>query len=260
VFNRIRNGLSFANVISLIALFVALGGSGYAAVQLQKNSVSAKQIKRNAVRKSEIARNAVRSPEVKNRSLRAADFAAGQLPSGPQGPQGTQGPAGPQGPQGPQGPAGPEGPAGEDAPVEAVVRSAFASDLNNALVGASGTAVTTTIQAPTSGYLFVSASSDVHNYSATDFVDCLVTVNGSIIGESRRSIELNALSNVAGGGGDETVSVNREENCTTSATHAVAAGTHTVDFDGAGLAAGTNFDEATLQVLFVPLGADGTQP
>ena len=41
--------LSFANVISMIALFVALGGTSIAAVSLSKNSVGAKQIKKNAV-------------------------------------------------------------------------------------------------------------------------------------------------------------------------------------------------------------------
>ena len=39
-----RSHLSFANVISVIALFVALGGASYAAVTLPKNSVGAKQI------------------------------------------------------------------------------------------------------------------------------------------------------------------------------------------------------------------------
>ena len=42
---RIRARLSFANVMSLLALFVALGGSSYAAVTLARNSVGAKQIK-----------------------------------------------------------------------------------------------------------------------------------------------------------------------------------------------------------------------
>ncbi|HVY78710.1 MAG TPA: hypothetical protein VG898_09420 [Solirubrobacterales bacterium] len=65
----------------MIALFVSLGGVGYAATQLEKNSVGPKQIRKNAVR----------SPKVKDRSLRAVDFAKGQLPAGPQGPQGPPG-------------------------------------------------------------------------------------------------------------------------------------------------------------------------
>jgi hypothetical protein len=81
---RIRAHLSFANAIALIALFVALGGSSYAAITLARNSVGAKQIKAGAVRSS----------EVKDGSLLRKDFKSGQLPAGPQGPQGLQGPAG----------------------------------------------------------------------------------------------------------------------------------------------------------------------
>jgi hypothetical protein len=78
---------SFANVVSLIALFVALGGTSFAVVKLPKNSVRAKQI----------APGAVGSSEVKDRSLLSKDFKPGQLPvgvrgaTGPQGPQGTPG-------------------------------------------------------------------------------------------------------------------------------------------------------------------------
>jgi len=46
---RIRPHLSFANVASVTALFIALGGASYAAVKLPKNSVGSSQIKKNAV-------------------------------------------------------------------------------------------------------------------------------------------------------------------------------------------------------------------
>jgi hypothetical protein len=80
--------LSPALVISLIALFVALGGTGYAALKLPKNSVGTKQLKNNAVT----------SAKVKNGSLTPSDFKAGQIPAGPQGPQGLQGVQGVPGP------------------------------------------------------------------------------------------------------------------------------------------------------------------
>jgi hypothetical protein len=99
----IRSHLSFANSISLIALFVALGGTSLAAVTLTKNSVGAKQIKKNAVRASEINKNAVRaseikasavrSSEVKDGSLLLADFGAGQIPQGAKGDTGSFDPA-----------------------------------------------------------------------------------------------------------------------------------------------------------------------
>jgi hypothetical protein len=80
-----------ALVIALIALFVALGGTGYAALKLPKNSVGTKQLKNNAVT----------GVKVKNGSLTSSDFKLGQIPAGPQGPQGPQGAQGVQGVPGP---------------------------------------------------------------------------------------------------------------------------------------------------------------
>jgi hypothetical protein len=87
----IRSHSSFANAISLIALFVALGGTSLAAVSLTKNSVGAKQIKKDAVRASEIKSRAVGTSEVRNASLLAEDFRAGQLPAGAKGDKGDTG-------------------------------------------------------------------------------------------------------------------------------------------------------------------------
>lgn len=94
--------------IGLAALFIALGGTSYAAVQLPKNSVGANQIKASAVGSSEIKNRSVTGTDVKNSSLTAADikngsltaadFKASDLPrgaTGPQGPKGETGPAGP---------------------------------------------------------------------------------------------------------------------------------------------------------------------
>ena len=44
-----RRHLTPSLAISMIALFVALGGASYAAVKIPKNSVGAAQIKKNAV-------------------------------------------------------------------------------------------------------------------------------------------------------------------------------------------------------------------
>ena len=71
--------MRYANITSSLALFVALGGTGYAALKLPRNSVSAEQI----------APGAVRSSEVKNHSLKAVDFAA--VPKGPKGDKGDKG-------------------------------------------------------------------------------------------------------------------------------------------------------------------------
>ena len=86
-----------ALVVAFVALFVALGGTGYAALQLPKNSVGSKQIRKGAVKTSEIANNAVTGRKVRPRSLTAADFRVGSLPRGERGPAGPAGPTGPAG-------------------------------------------------------------------------------------------------------------------------------------------------------------------
>lgn len=82
-------------IVALVALFVALGGSAYAALNLPANSVGTRQIKNAAVTRAKIGNGAVTSGKVKDHSLLAKDFRSGQLPSGPKGPQGPAGPAGP---------------------------------------------------------------------------------------------------------------------------------------------------------------------
>jgi hypothetical protein len=99
--------LSYANLMATVALFVALGGSGYAAVRLAAGSVGSKQIRNGQVRGADLARNAVTSAKVKDGSLLAADFGAGQLPAGPAGAKGDTGPAGAKGDTGATGTPGP---------------------------------------------------------------------------------------------------------------------------------------------------------
>jgi len=81
---RLTKRLTFANVMSVTAVFIALSGTAIAVTQLPKDSVGANQIKAGAVR----------SPEVKDFSLKAEDFAKGTLLKGDKGDKGEQGPAG----------------------------------------------------------------------------------------------------------------------------------------------------------------------
>ena len=103
---------SHTTVAAYMALFVALGGTSYAAVTLPKNSVGGKQIKRNAVSSS----------KVKNGSLKLGDFGAGQVPAGPRGAQGLQGL---------QGPAGASGLNGADGTAAAFARVGSGGVLDN---------------------------------------------------------------------------------------------------------------------------------
>ena len=50
-----------AMVVALIALFVALGGSGYAAVQFKKNSIPGKALKRNSVTGKQVKESTLRT-------------------------------------------------------------------------------------------------------------------------------------------------------------------------------------------------------
>ncbi len=87
---RFASGLTYANVVSTLCLFIVLGGGAFAATQLPRNSVGASQVKRGAVGSS----------EVRNRSLLARDFKRGQLPRGRRGATGAAGLPGRPGPPG----------------------------------------------------------------------------------------------------------------------------------------------------------------
>jgi hypothetical protein len=81
-------------IVALIALVVALAGTGYAAVNLPKGSVGASQLKKKAVTKTKIRKNAVTRGKIhknaitgikiKNRSILGQDIrvnSLGQVPS-----------------------------------------------------------------------------------------------------------------------------------------------------------------------------------
>ena len=59
---------------SPLALFVALGGTGVAAVTLDRDSVGSPQIRSDAVRQPEIAKDAVRSPEISSGAVRSSEI------------------------------------------------------------------------------------------------------------------------------------------------------------------------------------------
>lgn len=109
---KLRRGpLTYANVMSTLAVFIALGGLGYAAT-LPRNSVGARELKSRAVTNAKIRTGAVTSATVRDRSLLARDFRAGQLLAGPKGDPGAAGAPGAKGDTGAQGAQGPAGPSG----------------------------------------------------------------------------------------------------------------------------------------------------
>lgn len=132
----LRNRLSYANVVASLALFVALGGVGYAATALPNSSVGTPQLKANAVT----------SGKVKNGTLLKKDFKAGQIPAGAKGATGAAGPVGAPGAKGDTGATGATGPTQGVAAVElAGAIPSSTPDLQHA---------STTIVAATAGRIF----------------------------------------------------------------------------------------------------------
>lgn len=77
--SKLKRHLSVANVLSCIALFVALGGSAFAAVQLKANQVKTVNIAPQAVNNAKIRTQAVTSGKIKNGGVNALDLGAGQV-------------------------------------------------------------------------------------------------------------------------------------------------------------------------------------
>lgn len=95
---RLRPPASMA--VALMALFVALGGTSYAAI-----TISGKNVKNGSLTGADIKNGSLRGTDVRNRSLTSSDLSSGTISSL----RGTSGPAGPAGTSGPAGPAGPAG-------------------------------------------------------------------------------------------------------------------------------------------------------
>jgi hypothetical protein len=67
---KLRSHLNFANVVAMLALFVALSGTSYAV-----SKVGAKNIRKNAVRTKHIKKSQVTSGDIRNRTIRPIDIA-----------------------------------------------------------------------------------------------------------------------------------------------------------------------------------------
>jgi hypothetical protein len=137
------------NLIAYLALFVALGGTSYAAVALPKNSVGSAQIKKNAVT----------TTKVKNGTLLKKDFKAGQLAAGAKGATGATGQQGPQGLKGDNGSPGTPGTPGDTGPRGP--SDGYAS-ANNAGAFPIGSGAEDTLNLPAGKYI-VTATADIEN-------------------------------------------------------------------------------------------------
>jgi hypothetical protein len=80
---RIRSKLTYANVMSTVAIFMVLTGIGFAvAKSLPKKSVGKNQLRRGAVTNRKIAKNAVTAPKIAANAVGRSEIAAGAVGTG----------------------------------------------------------------------------------------------------------------------------------------------------------------------------------
>jgi hypothetical protein len=76
---QISKRLTYANVMSSLAVFLVLGGATALAAGLAKNSVGTKQLKKNAVTAAKIKKNAVTTTKIKKDAVTGAKVNEGTL-------------------------------------------------------------------------------------------------------------------------------------------------------------------------------------
>lgn len=84
--SRLRSTLTFSNLVAMVALFIALGGSSYAAwqvgsEQIVDNSVRSRDLRDNDIRGRDIHTGAVRSADLRNNDIRGRDIHRGAVRS-----------------------------------------------------------------------------------------------------------------------------------------------------------------------------------
>jgi hypothetical protein len=78
--HQFKKRLTYANVMSSIAVFFVLGGAtAFAATQLAKNSVGTKQLKANAVSTAKLKKNAVTTAKIKKNAVTGAKIKDGTI-------------------------------------------------------------------------------------------------------------------------------------------------------------------------------------
>jgi hypothetical protein len=101
---QFRTRLTYANVMATIAIFIALGGSSYAAIK-----VTGKTVQDSSLTGKDVKNSSLTGVDIRNGSLLAADLGGGPLPAGAQGPKGDTGAKGDKGEPGGQGAKGDKG-------------------------------------------------------------------------------------------------------------------------------------------------------
>jgi hypothetical protein len=196
--SRLRARATFANVVSMLALFVALGGSATAAVL-----ITGKNVKDATLTGKDIKDNSVGSADIRDGDLVAKDFKPGQLPAGARGPQGDTGAKGDPGAKGDQGAKGDpgakgdqgdRGPAGDGGTVTTVAGIEFRTNSNAVVVN--GDSSCSWLGGAGGGTLYAPVDIPVGAVITSIDWDFIDSTAGTITG----TLHLNELSSVSVGG------------------------------------------------------------
>jgi hypothetical protein len=106
----IRSRFTYANVMATIGVFIALGGSSYAALK-----VTGRNVPDGSLTGKDLKNGSVKAVDVSG--LTAGDFGPGQIHAGAKGDPGSPGAAGSSGPTGAPGATGAQGDRGEPGPL-----------------------------------------------------------------------------------------------------------------------------------------------
>jgi len=157
---KLRTRITSAHVIAMIALFVALSGSSYAAVtisasQIRNNSIPGSKLKANSVPASKLRNASITGAKLKNNSVGRAKLrtdaltgsGGGNIDTGNSstGSTGARGPQGPSGSRGLTGAPGAKGDPGSDGANGASGVSQFTPVSNSATVLVGATTATANV-------------------------------------------------------------------------------------------------------------------
>jgi hypothetical protein len=213
---NLRRQLTYANVMSTIAVFLLLGG----ATALAASKIGTDQLKAGAVTTGKLAKEAVNNGKIANDAVSGSKVKESTLGRVPEAEEAaTLGRFGP----------------------SAFTRVASSSTPQIALHGEEGTARSVTVNAPHDGYLFVVASGNVFNDGATKASsDCRLNLDGTDIPSSIRGVY--------------TSEIVPRTDCATNTVVAVKAGPHTVNFTFhvIGPQMGVEFVELNVAFIQVP--------
>jgi hypothetical protein len=161
----VRRRLTFANVMSSIAVFlVVAGGTAFAATQLAKESVGTKQLKKEAV------------------SLAKINKAAKTSLQGATGEKGATGPAGPTGAKGEKGEKGAPGDKG--APGERGPSAGFSVAAENGGSFVAGPQTVTTLNLPAGNFIVTGYANVNNNDTVQASASCDLVLGGTTIGQT----------------------------------------------------------------------------